>query len=63
VSTQEGGVIASVASPTLPVKQSGLAFTGANIGEMFATALALIGMGGFLILLSRHRRRHEAQLS
>jgi LPXTG-motif cell wall-anchored protein len=45
-------------STTAPITpKSGIAFTGADIGAMFATALALIGLGSFLLLLSRHRRR------
>jgi hypothetical protein len=43
------------AAPITP--KSGIAFTGADIGAMFATALALIGVGSFLLLLARHRRR------
>jgi hypothetical protein len=44
------------------VSHHGLAFTGANISGMVLAALALIGTGGTLLLLSRNRRR-AAKLS
>ena len=49
-----GGTVSSPTSPVTP--KSGIAFTGADIGAMFATALALIGLGSVLLLLSRRRR-------
>jgi fimbrial isopeptide formation D2 family protein/uncharacterized repeat protein (TIGR01451 family) len=37
-------------------KPAAIAFTGADIAGMVAAALGLLGLGGFLVLLSRRRR-------
>jgi LPXTG-motif cell wall-anchored protein len=34
-----------------------IAFTGADISAMVASALALLGLGGLLVLISRRRRQ------
>ena len=40
-----------------PVKPAVIAFTGADIAAMVTAGLALLGLGGFLVLISRRRRR------
>jgi fimbrial isopeptide formation D2 family protein len=40
-----------------PVKPAVIAFTGADIAAMVASALALLGLGGFLVIISRRRRQ------
>ena len=50
------------APPTAPpvvTQPSTIAFTGANIGGKVAAGLALLGLGGFLVALSRRRRREQ----
>jgi LPXTG-motif cell wall-anchored protein len=39
------------------MNHSAIAFTGANIAEMAAIGIALVGMGSLLILVARRRRR------
>jgi fimbrial isopeptide formation D2 family protein len=41
----------------LPVKPAAIAFTGADIAGMVAAALALLGLGGLMVAISRRRRR------
>jgi fimbrial isopeptide formation D2 family protein len=61
------GCASSVSNPVIvtapttttvpPVKPAVIAFTGADIGAMGAAALALLGLGGFLVIISRRRRQ------
>lgn len=41
------------------VKPAVIAFTGADIAGMGAAGLALLGLGGFLVILTRRRRREQ----
>ena len=51
-------VVTLTATPTTaPPPAPVIAFTGADIAAMVASALALLGLGGFLVLISRRRRR------
>jgi fimbrial isopeptide formation D2 family protein len=54
---------ATTTTTTTPpvVKPSAIAFTGADIAGMAAGGLALVGLGGFLVLLSRRRRRSAGE--
>jgi fimbrial isopeptide formation D2 family protein len=44
-------------------KPAVIAFTGADIAGMAAGGLALLGLGGFLVLLSRRRRRTTGEIA
>src|SRR6185437_13923778 len=61
VFTPDGGTIVSTAAPTVPLNQpmdhSAIAFTGANIAEMAAERIALVGIRSLSILVARRRRR------
>ncbi len=49
---------ATIASP--PVAPPAIAFTGADLGTMGLAGLALLGLGSFLVSLSRRRRRQQS---
>jgi LPXTG-motif cell wall-anchored protein len=44
-------------APPPVTKPATIAFTGADIAGMVAAGLALLGLGGFLVLLTRRRRQ------
>jgi fimbrial isopeptide formation D2 family protein len=50
-------VVAPTTTTVPPAKPAVIAFTGADIAAMLASALALLGLGGFLVLISRRRRQ------
>jgi fimbrial isopeptide formation D2 family protein len=50
-------VVTPATTPPPVVKPAVIAFTGADIAAMVASALALLGLGGFLVLISRRRRQ------
>ena len=47
------------ATAPAPVATGPMAFTGADIAGMVATGLALLGLGGVLVLLTRRRRERQ----
>jgi Na+/H+-translocating membrane pyrophosphatase len=52
----------TTAPKTAPSTAATIAFTGADIAGMATGGLALIGLGGLLLLVSRRRRNATGEL-